>query len=132
MQLLEGQESYEQFIQRLEHLKNQVISIKVFKSLFTDDVENEQIKKFNRVFRIMAFKFLREEFLQYLFTNKKIKQVKAMLKYQKIVLKGLKDPKHFTNWKLDLPNSPEDSEFSQEEKPAQQVASSNQLKIPRQ
>lgn len=73
----------------------------MFKSLFTNEIDDPKLKLFNRVFRILAYKFLREEFLTYLYTNKKIKQVDTMLKYQKIVIRGLRDPKNFTNWKLE-------------------------------
>lgn len=101
--------SFKQFIKKIEQKKDKVISIKVFKSLFFNEEDEEETKEFCRVFRILAYKFLREDFVQYIYNNKKIKQAAPMIKYLNVVLKGLKDPKNFNSWKLDNSNDMADS-----------------------
>ena len=91
--------SFSKFVKRIEDKKDKISSIKEFKSLFADVEDNEEIKTFNRTFRIMAFKFLREDLLSYLFSNKKIKQIDVMLKYKNCILKGLNNPEKFVTWK---------------------------------
>lgn len=55
------------FIQRIEVKKDKIISIREFKSLF-EHYKNDtaEIQLFNKVFRIMSFKFIKEEILPYL------------------------------------------------------------------
>lgn len=98
---MDKQYSYKAFIKKIELKKDKVISIKVFKSLFFTESDDPEQREFCRVFRIMAFKFLREDFVQYIYNNKKIKQAAPMLKYLNVVLKGLQEPKTFSSWKLD-------------------------------
>lgn len=42
-------------------MANKVNSINDLKNLFKNNNENEQLEFFNKIFRIMMFKFLREE-----------------------------------------------------------------------
>jgi esterase/lipase len=60
-------EQVKKFIQRIEVKKDKIISIREFKSLF-EHFENDtkEIQLFNKVFRIMSFKFIKEEILPYL------------------------------------------------------------------
>lgn len=101
VQKLLGEYSIKRFIKRIEMKKDKIISIKEFKSLFVDILEDNEIKVFNRIFRILAYKFLREEIISYLYTNKKIKQINCMLKYKNTILKGLEHPDQFNTWKIE-------------------------------
>lgn len=61
--LMDKRFSYKQFIRRIEIRKDKVISIRVFKSLFYSENGDEETKEYCRVFRILAYKFLREDFV---------------------------------------------------------------------
>lgn len=65
--------SFATFYNRISSKKDKIISIKVFKTLFENsekfDLNKETVEKnennlraYNRVYRIMAYKFLRTEF----------------------------------------------------------------------
>lgn len=102
--LLNSKYTYKSLIKKIEQKKDKVISIRVFKSLFFTDDPTDEAQEYCRVFRIVAYKFLREDFVQYIYNNKKIKQAAPMLKYLNVVLQGLRNPKTFNTWKLDTSN----------------------------
>lgn len=72
--LLGNKHDFETFFKRISAKKDKIISIKVFKTLFDDnsksiDLNKETIDKnidnlraYNKVYRILAYKFLRSEF----------------------------------------------------------------------
>ena len=47
----------------------------------------------------MAYKFIKEELVTYLYSNKKYKRAYTMLKYRDRIANGLKDPEKFDTWK---------------------------------
>ncbi len=67
--------------------------------MFISKVDSDEERVFNRTFRIMGFKFIREELFTYLYSNKKFKMKETMIKYKNSILEGLKDPENFHIWK---------------------------------
>ncbi len=49
----------------------------------------------NRIFRILSFKFIREEAIPYMMNNKNIKNRILFVKYKYILLDALKFPEEF-------------------------------------
>ncbi len=69
--------------------------------LFTDKIEGGMLKNFNKIYRIMCYRFMNEEAIPYIFRNKKIKHYEVLLKYRRIILKALNDPEKFVAWKIE-------------------------------
>lgn len=66
-----SEENYNKFINRIEEKKDKIISIKEFKSLFEEISDTPENTYFNKIFRIYARRFIREDLLTYLMSNKK-------------------------------------------------------------
>ncbi|KRX04835.1 hypothetical protein PPERSA_06469 [Pseudocohnilembus persalinus] len=109
--LLGPNQSFQQFYQRILSKKDKIISIKEFKTLFNDQVSQkeknnfphlseETILLFNKVYRSLAYKFLRSEFQSYLLGNRKIKHIDVMNKYKIVLLQGIVSPNEFNSWKI--------------------------------
>lgn len=64
------------------------------------DKGDEKTRKMNKVFRTMAFKFLREHFITYVFGNKKVKYSYNLIKYRTIFIKMLSYPDEFYALKI--------------------------------
>jgi hypothetical protein len=66
-----------------------------------NDKDTEEQKAFNKVFRIIGFKFIRSELVSYIFENRKIKQVRPLLRYKRPILNGFIYPEKFVCWNPD-------------------------------
>ena len=74
--------------------------MKEFKDLCIEKTSDEKVLKMKKVFRIMAYKFLREHFISYVFGNKKIKYTLNLLKYRNVFIRMMSFPEDFCALKI--------------------------------
>lgn len=64
------------------------------------DIENDEQQVFNRAFRILSFKFLRENAVSYIYSSRKIKNTHSLITYRYTLERALHNPHSFSFIKL--------------------------------
>ncbi|KAL4427403.1 hypothetical protein ABPG74_009675 [Tetrahymena malaccensis] len=98
--LLGPEFSYDDFDKFLMDKKEKLTAIKDLRSLWTTNCGDQTQQAFNRVFRILSFKFFRENAVSYIYSSRKIKNTRALITYRFILQRALHDPESFSFMKF--------------------------------
>ncbi|KAL4469670.1 hypothetical protein ABPG72_013435 [Tetrahymena utriculariae] len=98
--LLGPEYSYDEFDKFLMDKKEKLTAIKDLRSLWTTNCGDQTQQAFNRVFRILSFKFFRENAVSYIYSSRKIKNTRALITYRFILQRALHDPESFSFMKF--------------------------------
>lgn len=82
--------SKSRFMKYIKYRRKDLYNLVHFKAYTTD--KNQRTKDLNRLFRILAFKFMREELHPYFFKNRAIKNPLIFLNKKRLLVKLLSNP----------------------------------------
>lgn len=103
--MLGNELTFSEFEQFLIEKKDKLTAIKDLRSLWTAKAADSKQEIFNKIFRILSFKFFREDAVAYIYSSHKIKNTRALITYRFILQRALHDPESFSfmkfqNWKV--------------------------------
>ncbi len=85
------------FMKYVKYRRRELHSINQLKHYISD--KSTKTRDMNKIFRILAFKFMREESIPYMVNNKNIKNPFIFVKYRYIIFEALKNPTKFSQIK---------------------------------
>jgi len=98
--LLGNELTFSEFEQFLIEKKDKLTAIKDLRSLWTAKAADSKQEIFNKIFRILSFKFFREDAVAYIYSSHKIKNTRALITYRFILQRALHDPESFSFMKF--------------------------------